>query len=132
MIILDTHVMVWLRMGGAQLGENARREIDGAWRMDQAAMSAFSFWELAMLTAKGMLRLPDDAELWRRTLLEQGVTEIPVDGAIGIRANRLEGFHADPVDRIIVATALAGHTLVTAERPILDWPGPLSRLDAAE
>ena len=65
-------------------------------------------------------------------LLEQGIVELPVDGAIAIRANRLQGFHPDPADRIIAATALDGHTLLTADRPILDWPGPLSRLDAAQ
>ena len=31
----------------------------------------------------------------------------------------------DPVDRLIVATALEGHRLVTADRRVLDWPGNL-------
>ena len=132
MLILDTHVLVWYRLGDARLGERARREIDRAFRTGQAAVSAFTFWELAMLTARGRLQLPEDAELWRRTLLAQGLNELPGDGAIGIRANRLLGFHPDPADRIIAATALDGHTLLTADRPILDWPGALSRLDAAE
>jgi len=38
---------------------------------------------------------------------------------------------ADPADRLIVATALGGHRLVTADRHLLDWPGALRRLDAA-
>ena len=42
------------------------------------------------------------------------------------------GFHADPAGRIIVATAQAGHRLVTGDRRILDWPGLLARLDARE
>ena len=55
-----------------------------------------------------------------------------MDGEIGIRANGLKNFHADPADRIIVATALYGHRLVTADRRILDWPGDLYRLDATQ
>lgn len=85
-----------------------------------------------MLRAKGRGGFPEDVSLWRRELLNQGLVEIPIDGVIGIRANLLPDFHADPADRIIVATALEGHRLVTADRRILDWPGPLDRLDARE
>ena len=85
-----------------------------------------------MLRNKGRIAFPEDAGLWRREQLEQGVLEIPVDGEIGIRAVELEDFHADPADRLIVATALVGHQLLTADRRILDWPGPLNRLDATE
>ena len=63
-------------------------------------------------------------------LLDQGLIEIPVDGEIGIRANLLQDFHADPADRIIVATALNVYALVTADERILEWPGELNRLDA--
>ena len=57
--------------------------------------------------------------------MEQGLIEIPVDGEIGIRANALQDFHPDPADRIIVATALNGRRLVTADERILDWSGDL-------
>ncbi len=70
--------------------------------------------------------------IWRRDQLGQGVVEIPMDGEIGFRAATLPDFHADLPDRLIVATALEGHRLVTADRRILDWPGQVSRLDATE
>ena len=53
-----------------------------------------------------------------------------VNGAIAIRAVGLADFHADPADRLIVATALEGHRLVTADERILGWTGPLSRVRA--
>ena len=90
------------------------------------------FWEVAMLKSKGRLDFPEDVGLWRRELLGQGLAEIPVDGEIGIRANALPGFHPDPVDRIIVATALQSHTLITADQAILEWRGNLNRQDARE
>jgi PIN domain nuclease of toxin-antitoxin system len=96
------------------------------------AISAFSFWEIAMLHEKGRMTLLRDIGSWRRELLGQGLVEIPVDGDIGIRANTLSDFHADPADRIIVATALGGHRLVTADERILGWPGNLDRLDARQ
>ena len=44
----------------------------------------------------------------------------------------LQDIHGDPADRLIVATALEGHRLVTADRGILAWPGRLSRLPATD
>lgn len=65
-------------------------------------------------------------------MLDQGVVEIMVDGEIAVRAGLLPDVHGDPADRIIIATALEGHQLVTADQRILDWPGSMSRLDARE
>lgn len=132
MILLDTHVLVWLRMGEARLGTKARREIDRAWQSGEVGVSAISFWEIAMLKDRGRIEFPEDLGLWRREQLEQGLVEIAVDGEIGIRAASLADFHADPADRLIVATALAGHRLVTADERILGWTGHLSRLRATE
>ena len=131
-MLLDTHALVWLRLGDPRLGAHARREIEEAWQADDLAVSAMSYWEAAMLTARGRIRLPVDADAWRRENLDQGVIEIPVDGAIAVRAGLLPDLHGDPADRIIIATALEGHRLVTGDRRILDWPGNLNRLDATE
>ena len=57
--------------------------------------------------------------------------QLLVDGEIGIRANALANFHADPADRIIVATAMNCHQLVTADRRILDWSSGPRYLDAS-
>lgn len=96
------------------------------------AASAISFWEIAMLHEKGRMDLGQDVRAWRTRLLEDGLAEIPVDGDIAVRANELTGFHADPADRLIVATALGGHRLVTADKRILSWSGRVSRLDARQ
>lgn len=85
-----------------------------------------------MLRAKGRFDSPDDVTAWRRDLLGEGLIEIPVDGDIGIRADALADFHADPADRIIVATAMHGHRLVTADERILAWGDGLDRLDARQ
>ena len=132
MILADTHTLLWLWTGETRLGRGARRVIDDALGDRELAVSAITFWEVAMLREKGRLDFPEDVGLWRRELLGQGLVEIPLDGEIGIRANTLAGIHGDPADRIIIATALEGHTLVTGDRTILDWHGHLSRLDARE
>ncbi len=132
MILTDTHVLIWWWTGASRLGTGARRALDDALRGQELAVSAMTFWEVVMLRSKNRLDFPEDVGLWRRELLGQGLAEIPVDGEIAIRANALPGFHADPADRIIVATALQGHTLVTADQAILEWRENLNRLDARE
>ena len=97
---------------------------------DDAAVSTISFWEVGMQVQKGRLDFRLDLDAWRRTLLQEDLVEIPVDGETAARAGLLPNMHGDPADRLIVATALAGHQLVTADRRILEWPAPLRRLDA--
>ncbi len=123
MIVADTHALIWLWTGASRLGTGARLTLDDALRAGELAVSAIAFWEVAMLKSKSRLDFPDDVGLWRRELFGQGLTEIPVDGEIGIRAYDLADFHSDPADRSIVATAQEGHRLVTADQRILDWPG---------
>ena len=130
MVLLDTSALLWLWAGDTRLGSQARETIDFALRNERLGVSAISFWEVAMLKDKGRLDFPEDVEQWRRELLAQGVVEIPVTGDLAARAGALEGIHGDPGDRLIVATALKRHRLVTSDRRILAWPGTLDRLDA--
>ena len=132
MILLDTHVIIWLSTGDRRLGQQANREIAGALLEDNAAISAISLWEIGMRVQKNHVNLGLTLDAWRRDLIDDGFIEIPVDGEIAMRAGLLPEMHGDPADRLIVATALGGHRLVTADRRILNWPGNLDRLDATE
>ena len=132
MILLDTHVLVWLLSDDRRIGKQAREAIDSSWARGEAAVSAITFWEVAMLQSKGRLSLLADIGAWRASLFEEGLIEIAVDGEVGIRAGLLQDLRDDPADRLIVATALEGHQLVTADQQLLEWPGRLSRLRATE
>ncbi len=132
MILLDTHVLLWLLLDDSRLGDQTRQVIYTAWSESEVAVSAITFWEVAMLHEKGRIALMSDIGSWRMNLLEAGLIEFAVNGWVGIRAAGLEDFHADPADRVIVATALEGHRLVTADRRILGWSGNLDRLNARE
>ena len=132
MILLDTHVLLWHERGDQRLGPRARAELERSWSEGESAVSAISFWEVGMLVEKGRLGFHLDLDAWRRDLLDHGLVEVPVDGRIAVRAGLLTDMHGDPADRLIVATALEGHHLLTADRGILAWPGPLSRLRATD
>ena len=130
MIVLDTHVLIWDRRGDSRLGRRARLRIERAIQEGDAAVSAITFWEAAMLYNRGRVKLDEDVWPWRARLLQEGLIEIPVDGEIAMRAEYIQDFHRDPSDRFIIATALGGHELMTADESILEWPGELVRLDA--
>lgn len=132
MILLDTHVLLWQEQGDRRLGPQARHTIAQALDAGQAAVSAISFWEVGMRMQKGQLTLHFDLDAWRRDLLDQGLVEIPVNGRVAVRAGLLPDLHGDPADRLIVATALEGHQLITADERILAWPGRVDRLRATE
>ena len=132
MILLDTHVLVWLSLGRPGLGRRARGAIDRAWTRGEAAVSAITFWEAGLLKQKGRLTDLSDIDAWRADLLRDGLVALPVDDVIATRAGLLPDLHGDPADRLILATALEGHQLVTADVRLLDWPGAVGRLDARE
>jgi PIN domain nuclease of toxin-antitoxin system len=131
MILLDTHVLLWVDSDGRKLGRQSRSLIDRAWKSNGLAVSALSFWEAAVLCAKRRIRLPMPITDWRRKLLAAGLIEWPLDGEIALRANDLTTLPTDPVDRFIVATALCRNLdLMTADEPLLDWRHALQRHDA--
>ena len=127
---MDTQALLWWNSGDPKLGPNARREIENAARTGQLAVSAISFWEIGWLLARRRLSLDLDIETLRAELLADGLVELPLTGEMAVRAAKSPNLHSDPADRFIVAVALDGHPLLTADRLILDWPGDLDRIRA--
>ena len=129
MTLLDTHTLLWHDQNDRRLRPGARREIEHAFRLGDVAVSTVTFVEVGMLVRAGKITFISDVEAWRRGLLEDDVVELPVTGHIATQAGLLPGLHGDPLDRIIVATAIVGnHELATADRQILAWRGALRRL----
>ena len=129
-ILLDTHVLIWLRLGSVKLGSKARALIDRQWQSGQIYVSAITFRELSLLRQKNKIKFLPDIELWYRAVREQGLKEVAIDGKIAIKSVQLQNLPRDPDDRIIVATAQEGYQLITADQKILDWTGKLNSLDA--
>ena len=131
MILLDTHVLVWTMNESSDLGAESRALIENALRDRALAVSAYSFWEIALLVAKRRLAFALPLRHWHQRVVSLGIRDVAVTAEIGIRAAELDDFHRDPADRLIAATALTESAcLVTADDLILRWPGPLERHDA--
>ena len=128
-MLLDTHTLVWHDQNDRRLRPSARREIERAFRFRDVAVSTVTFLEVGTLFRTGRVRFFTDIEVWRENLFDAGLVELPVTGHIATQAGLLPDLHGDPLDRIIVATAIVGnHELATADRQILAWRGALRRL----
>jgi len=132
-IVLDTHVLAWADFDEQRLGRKAKSLINRMWARGHVAVCAMTFWEAALLEARGRLKLPAPVAEWRGQLLTAGLVELPVDGEAGIRAVGLGGLPNDPADRLIVATALRHDAaLMTADDRLLEWNHSLARHDARQ
>ena len=56
-LLLDTHVLIWLDQDNSSLGPKARKRADLALQQGRLAVSAISFWEIAMQVAKGRITM---------------------------------------------------------------------------
>ena len=120
MILVDTHIVVWLAFDQTQLSKRARIAIDDARKQgDGLAISDITLFELATLTGKGRIRLDISLESFLREV-ETRFMILPITGRACVRALGLPvGYPKDPADRIIGATALVeGLSLVTADLEI--------------
>ena len=130
MILLDTHAAIWFTINSG-LGKRSQTIADDALADNRLAISAVSFWEIAMLIAKGRLRALRSASEQRGKVLAAGILELPLTGEIAILAGEIEDLHGDPADRFIAATAIANYaTLMTADETLLDWRSKVKRLNA--
>jgi PIN domain nuclease of toxin-antitoxin system len=105
MVLLDTHVLLWWQAGGRRLSQTAARAIAKA---EAVLVSSISCWEVAALLAKGHIDLDRDVFIWVRNLFEtDGIELAPLSPQAAVAAGQLglAGFHGDPADRFLYATA---------------------------
>ena len=124
MIILDTHIWVWWVHGDERI-TSSQTEVIKANEPDIIGVSAISAWEIAKLVEYDRLTLPCHLQEWfSEALSYPGVRLIELTPEIAVESTKLPGgFHRDPADQIIVATArLQDSALVTSDSKILQYP----------
>lgn len=90
------------------------------------AIADISLWEVAKLVELGRLQVSVPLAEYFRLAITPELTVLPVTPAIAERVTTLEssGFHKDPADQLIVATALVyGLRLISDDTRIRQWGG---------
>jgi PIN domain nuclease of toxin-antitoxin system len=120
LILVDTHVVVWLASEPERLSKSARAVIDEA-RQNGAglAISAMTLVEIATLFGNRRIHLAMSLESLLDEL-ERRFVVLPISARVCAGMPLLPaGYPKDPADRVIGATALVeGMSLVTADREI--------------
>ena len=123
--LLDTHVWFWLVRG--REGRLAART---AGKLEQTALGAplgvsvISIWEIALLASIGRIGLGMPVHEWVELALDRpGFMLVDLEPAAAVESCNLPaGFHADPADRFLVATArLKNAIIVTRDKRILKY-----------
>jgi PIN domain nuclease of toxin-antitoxin system len=125
LLLLDTHCWIWAQLGLVQqLSRAALQSIKDAEREGNLRISVISIWELAMLEKRGRLALPMNIRMWvEQALSKPGIAVAPLTPEISIESVHLPGeMHADPADRMLVATArVLGARLVTKDARLIRY-----------
>lgn len=119
MILLDTHVVVWMASDPGKLSRTASDAIRKASREGGIAISAMTLWELAWLMTNGRLDISGTVEAFVEEIAARTAVR-PITPKIAVLATQLpDTYPGDPCDRLIGATALVeGIALVTKDRNI--------------
>jgi len=123
LIVLDTHAWIWWISDPEKLSSKANHAIQ---QTKTIGIAAISCWEIGMLVAKQRLTLDREVGLWiKQSLALPPSRLLALEPDIAILSCQLPGnFHADPADRMIVATALHhGAPLITKDERIHAWAG---------
>ena len=128
-VVLDTHILV-AYVRGALGGDGKPDSLLGVLRAAEddggLLVSAATFWEIELIrrNPRNDLRAlpPTDALIW--SLRSKGITTVPVSPELAVQAVCLldDGFHKDPMDQFITATAIREDSiLATRDKAIRDW-----------
>src|SRR5438045_4161650 len=103
-VLLDTCTLLWLVNKDRSLTSVAKETIQSSEFVYASSVTAL---ELSLKYAKGKLDLRESIETWfERAVGHHGLTDLPLDRTSAIRSTTLPHLHADPADRLLIATAL--------------------------
>ncbi|MGZ8218847.1 type II toxin-antitoxin system VapC family toxin [Methylomagnum sp.] len=105
LVLLDTHVWIWWVEQDDRLPKRLAEIVED--QDNRITISAVSIYELTYGAHRGRIRLNREVDDWiKRATVGADIAVMPVDAAIARRAGHLPPHHGDPLDRIIIATAI--------------------------
>lgn len=111
-LLLDTHVCLWALSAPERLTALATEAVSNP--DNEVLVSAVSAWEVAIKQSLGKLELPGPAEKWLPgAVARSGFEWLPVTPEDALHVRTLPWYHRDPFDRLLIAQAQSGLSVVT-------------------
>ncbi|SPA33743.1 putative toxin of a toxin/antitoxin system [Cupriavidus taiwanensis] len=123
-LLLDTHLLLWMALTPERISPDAQALLNA----DDTVLvfSAASLWEIAVKQGLGRADFQINARVFRRGLLDNGYSELPIRSDHAVAFDCLPPIHKDPFDRLLVAQAtVEGLTLLTSDPLVGQYPGPI-------
>ena len=120
MVLLDTHVLLWMLFDDSQLSTNAVYAL----QHQLCSVSIVSVWEIAIKTSLGKLKLPKTLQEICAECLKMGITILDITSEDCMTLQGLSWIHRDPFDRMILSQAIHGNM------PVITHDGKMKRYDA--
>jgi PIN domain nuclease of toxin-antitoxin system len=126
-LLLDTHLLLWAALQPDRLSATARTLLLEP--KNELLFSPASLWEVAVKRNLGREDFRVDPRVFRRSLLDNGYTELPITSEHAVSLDSLPSLHNDPFDRMLIAQAtVEGVTLLTADDLVSHYPGPIRKV----
>jgi PIN domain nuclease of toxin-antitoxin system len=121
-LLLDTCAFLWFQADSPELSPIARAHILDS--TNEVYLSAVSVWEIARKYAQGGISLPSHpSTLIPAVRKESGIESLSLTETDALAAEKLQLFHKDPFDRMLIAQALMGGlAIVTSDRAFEPYP----------
>jgi len=118
-ILLDTHVLIWMASEPKRLSKKARDAIRDARQKTGVAVAAITLWELARLAENGRIQVVGSVESFVRETATRVIVKPMTPEIVALAVRLPAGFPKDPADRLIAGTAIVeGVPLVTEDERI--------------
>ena len=113
--LLDSSTVIWALADPELLSATARKAL----RAGPRVMSVVTYWEVVIKSQKGLLKIADPVNWWKRARELLGGSILSIRSAHISALAGIPDFHKDPFDHMLIAQAAAeGLTLVTSDKQI--------------
>ena len=117
-ILLDSHAALFAVRDEAKLPSTVRQMLQDD--SCHVYVSVATLWELLLKARKGKLNLGDDpAEVLKLMCQHLQADVLPITAEHVFRCTKLQGFHKDPFDRLLVAQAIAEELVLVTQDEVI-------------
>ena len=115
MVLLDTHVLIWMLFDDSRLSKRALETIE----KEDCCISVVSIWEMALKMSSNKMKLAKSLSEIVLECDEMGIDIAGITAEDCLNVQNLPWLHKDPFDRMTIAQAITENIpLITHDRNI--------------